>query len=153
MLSHLLSILDKEESVSVNLHKDKKGASKIILTARVDFDPDETDESVRQLRAALARPLVVRLDQGEDPDTVLRDAIASFSAEQKAGRDTLKEYKADQVASRAAVKAVAATKSADCKGKKAPEASKETQAPEKAEKSNPAPAPEAAPDANPASLF
>lgn len=153
MLSNLLSILDKEESVSVNIHKDKKGTSKLILTARVDFDPDETDESVRQLRAALARPLVVRLDKGEDPDAALRDAIAGFSAEQQAGRDTLKEYKADQVASRAAIKAAVATKAADDKGKKAPEACKGAPAPEKAEKSNPSPAPEAAPDANPASLF
>lgn len=151
MLNDLLDVLDSDESISVSLSKDGKGNPRLVLQARIDFDPDETDESVRSLKAALARPLVLRLDKDEDADQAIRDAIAGFAGEQRSSRDALRDYKADQVASRAAVKAAAATKATK------PESTKKEKTADKkadSEASNPAPAPEAAdPAANPASLF
>jgi hypothetical protein len=149
MLSTLLSGLESEETATVVLSRDKKGAAKVILTAKMDFDPDEKDEALRQLRAALARPLVIRLDKGEDPDEVLKEAIASFVAEQRSSRDTLKSYRADQVSNRSA--AQQAQTSAENKAKEPEKPAAKDQASDDSG-NNPAPAPEDA-ASNPDTLF
>jgi hypothetical protein len=154
MLSEFLSALGADESVTVNLSKDGKENPRLVLQAKVDFDPDEQDESVRTLRAALARPLVLRLDKSEDADDAIKAAIKGFCVEQRSSRDALADYKADQVATRASVKAASSKAKSDNKEPAASEkGASEQETDASAESSNPAPAPEADPAANPSSLF
>ena len=114
MINKLLDSLNSGESMTLDLSKDDKGRACIILGAAVDLDPDDSDETRRQLRAAIAQPLVLRLDDGDGGDEQLAAAISTYAAEQRDTRSSLANYKASMASNRASAE-VASSQSANAK--------------------------------------
>jgi len=145
MLDKILASLSSDEKVTLILGRDKKGRAKVILSSTIDLDPDDKDESRRQLKAAIAQPMVIHLDEGDSADAELAAAVDGFTGEQRSSRDALADYTANHASNRARA---STAKAKPEKKDPAPEAapSKAADAPE------PTPAP-SAPDSNPDTLF
>lgn len=111
MLNELLEALKKGETVDLSVRKTEDGA-KVAVAAKVDLNPDDHDEVALKLRAALSRPMVVSLEDGEDADASLADSLKTFNEQHRATRNDLSSYEAELEAERKAAKEAQAAKAA-----------------------------------------
>ena len=94
---HELSQLPRTvgDEIVLKLNRDKQGIALVLTSRLAKADPNETDPVVRQLHAAIAKPLFLRLDSDTaSTDAQIAEALTTFRDAQRSVRDALGEYEA-----------------------------------------------------------
>ena len=112
-LNQIIPLLAGASEISIRLSRSGDAITALVLPRIEKVDPDEPDESIRILSAALAQPFRFTCPVGNDVDAALGAALTELSAQRREVANDLALYReqADQARERAREASAAKTKS------------------------------------------